>query len=265
MFTLPRNRLLLAAGLIALVLAVLIAIYRTDGKPPARSDCNPVTFEDRRFTECIATPGKHRITTRITGSNGSIYRGFASLARDLQEDTVAFAMNGGMYDTLSRPIGYYVEGGEKLYGLNPHDGAGNFFLKPNGIFFGDAAGNWQVLSSEDFAQNITRRPEFGTQSGPMLLIGGKFHPEISESGTSLKLRNAVGVDPDGRAHFVISEEDVSFGTLARLMRDRVKASEALFLDGTVSALWDPSRGRMDARYPLGPMIVVTKAIKDPSP
>ena len=51
----------------------------------------------------------------------------------------------------------------------------------------------------------------GTQSGPMLLIDGKLHPEITDDGPSRTRRNGVGVDRQGRAHFVISEGPVSFG------------------------------------------------------
>jgi uncharacterized protein YigE (DUF2233 family) len=203
-------------------------------------------------------PGVHRIAMRITGRNGVIYRGFTNLAQDIDPATVAFAINGGMYDTGSKPIGYYVEDGKRLYPLNTREAEGNFYLKPNGVFFGEANGGWRVLASGDFAAQISQRPNFGTQSGPMLLVGGKLHPQISEDGTSFKLRNAVGVDQQGRAHFVISDEPVSFGTIALLMRDHVKASEALFLDGTVSSLWHPVSGRMDSSYPLGPLIVVTR-------
>jgi uncharacterized protein YigE (DUF2233 family) len=70
------------------------------------------------------------------------------------------------------------------------------------------------------------------------------------------VRNAVGVDKEGRAHFVISESPLSFGKLARFYRDVLKTPNALYLDGSVSALWDPASGRMDYRAPIGPMIVV---------
>ena len=43
-------------------------------------------------------------------------------------------MNGGMYDTEGRPIGYYVEDGERRHTLNRNEGAGNFHLMPNGVF-----------------------------------------------------------------------------------------------------------------------------------
>jgi len=257
-----RRSLIALLVTLAIAATAYLTLQNDRPDPPAKpskpSACKPVTFDGKRFTECIAVPGQHRITTKITGSNGVIYRGFAGLAEDVDPATVAFAVNGGMYDTGSEPIGYYVEKGERLHTLNARDGGGNFYLKPNGVFFGDADGGWQVMTSDDFTAKVSQRPNFGTQSGPMLLIGGKLNPQISPDGTSLKIRNAVGVDAEGRAHFVISDEPVAFGTLAALMRDHAKASDALFLDGTVSALWDPATGRMDGRYPLGPLILVTR-------
>ncbi|UNU45065.1 hypothetical protein EAO27_10520 [Sphingopyxis sp. YF1] len=250
----------------ALLSGTYVALSRDEAGPPAEphapSACKPITFDGKRFTECIAVPGRHRITTKITGKNGVIYRGFAGLAEDVDPATVAFAVNGGMYDTGSEPIGYYAEDGERLYPLNSRDGGGNFYLKPNGVFFGAADGDWRVMTSDDFAARVVQRPNFGTQSGPMLLLDGKLHPRISPDGTSRKIRNAVGVDAEGRAHFVISDEPVSFGTLAALMRDHAGTRDALFLDGTVSALWDPATGRIDGLYPLGPLILVTHRSRD---
>ncbi|MFM5908428.1 MAG: phosphodiester glycosidase family protein [Novosphingobium sp.] len=262
-----KLRRILILGLAVLV-GVLLFRNVGSGAPknaqPAASDCTAGTFEEARFTTCVAVPGRHRITMKVTGSDGVIYRGFPLLAKDIDSRTVAFAMNGGMYDTSSRPIGYYVENGKRLRQLNKADAEGNFYLKPNGVFFGDAEGNWRVLSSEEFAETVTKRPNFGTQSGPLLLIGGKLHPKIAENGASLKLRNAVCVDGAGAAHFAISDEPVSFGQIARLMKQACGDANALFLDGTVSALWHPAGGRMDVRYPLGPLIVVTNVPKKPA-
>jgi uncharacterized protein YigE (DUF2233 family) len=115
-----------------------------------------------------------------------------------------------------------------------------------------------VLSAEPFEAQATKRPDFGTQSGPMLMIDGAIHPKFDPNGTSKYIRNAVGVDAQGRAHFVISDEPVSFGRMARMMRDVAKTPNALYLDGEVSALWNPAQGRMDGRYPLGPLILVSR-------
>jgi uncharacterized protein YigE (DUF2233 family) len=260
-------RRILILGLLVLVGVLLFRNLGSSAPAKAKaapSDCSQTTFESARFTTCTAVPGKHRITMKVTGSDGVIYRGFPLLAKDIDTRNVAFAMNGGMYDTSSRPIGYYVEDGKRLRQINKANAEGNFYLKPNGVFFGDADGNWRVMPSEEFAETVTKRPAFGTQSGPLLLIGGNLHPKIAENGASLKLRNAVCVDDVGAAHFAISDEDVSFGQIARLMKQACGDANALFLDGTVSALWHPAGGRMDVRYPLGPLIVVTNVPKEPA-
>jgi uncharacterized protein YigE (DUF2233 family) len=48
------------------------------------------------------------------------------------------------------------------------------------------------------------------------------------------------------------------GKLARFYRDVLNVENALFLDGTVSQLWDPAKDRIDSGIPVGPLIVVEK-------
>ncbi|RIV90313.1 hypothetical protein D2V17_04600, partial [Aurantiacibacter xanthus] len=223
--------------------------------PAAFDACEVITFEEQRFADCIADPADHTIVTALSPAGGAPFRSFAAYRKANPETDVAFAMNGGMFDDAGQPVGYFVEDGERLKALSRADGTGNFHLKPNGVFFGSGS-KWQVLDTEKFYSTVRERPAFGTQSGPMLVIDGKIHPEITENGPSRLLRNAVGVDEQGRAHFVISQGPISFGVIARLFRDRLKTPNALFLDGTVSSLWDPVADRMDGRAPLGPLIVV---------
>lgn len=191
---------------------------------------------------------------------GPPYRSLAEFAKQRSADKVAFAMNAGMFDDDGKPIGYYVENSERLKELNTADGEGNFHMKPNGVFYG-AGGQWHVKTAEDFLANVKDRPEFGTQSGPMLVIDGKLHPEVTADGPSRLVRNAVGVDEQGRAHFVISNAPVSFGKIARFYRDELKVRNALYLDGTVSVLWNPATDRLDTGAPIGPILVVEK--RDP--
>ena len=146
---------------------------------------------------------------------------------------------------------------ERLKTLNTADGEGNFHMKPNGVFFG-TGDKWEIRTTDDFLANVSDRPEFGTQSGPMLLIDGKVHPEITEDGPSRLIRNGVGVDEKGRAHFVISNAPLSFGKFARFFRDELKTPNALYLDGSVSALWNPATGRTDGGAAIGPILVVEK-------
>jgi uncharacterized protein YigE (DUF2233 family) len=234
-----------------------------DGKLVAGT-CRSAVFEGSEFTRCTAVPGKQILNMKLSGSNGSPLRSLQKLENSLSKNasSVAFAMNAGMYDDDGRPIGYYVENGKRLKTLNQKKGGGNFHLLPNGVFFGDND-KWQIRTAKDFSDNITKRPDFASQSGPMLVIDGKFHPEISANGSSINIRNSVGIDLQGRAHFVVSEVPVSFGRLARFMRDELGCPNALYFDGTVSSLWYPAGGRQDNSYPLGPLIVATNAAKEP--
>ena len=224
------------------------------------SACRAVRFEESVLTHCTADPAKHRITTALADGDGALYRSMPDYAarRGADAAPVAFAMNGGMFDEAGQPIGYYVEDGERKQELNRNDGPGNFHMQPNGVFYIPNSGQWRIRTSEDFYSSVLDRPMFGTQSGPMLVIDGALHPEISDDGESKKLRNGVGVDRSGKAHFVISEAPISFGKLARYFRDEAKTPNALFLDGTVSSLWDPANNRMDAVATLGPLLVVEK-------
>jgi uncharacterized protein YigE (DUF2233 family) len=252
---------------------------RLDGKPiataspaaerqpepsPALSDvssaCRDVVFEDVPLTHCIADPAQHGVAMVNAPASALPYGSLPAYAQTVNAGTIAFAMNGGAYGDDLKALGYYVEDGERLKEFNrgdaPEGNTSNFFMKPNGVFFGSGS-KWRVLSTEAFYASVSDRPQFGTQSGPMLVIEGKLHPEIKDNGPSRAIRNGVGVDANGAAHFVISDAPVSFGQLARYFRDELKTPNALYLDGKVSALWDPARGRLD-KARNGPIIVVTK-------
>ena len=224
-------------------------------KPEVASACRKTEFEGVALTHCIADPAKHAIAMANAPNDGQPYGSLSAFAQSVDPATVAFAMNGGMYGDDLKAIGYYVEQGERLSELDRSEGEGNFYMKPNGVFFGSGA-KWQVMGSNTFFNTVGDRPQFGTQSGPLLLIEGKLHPDIQENGPSRAIRNGVGVDAKGSAHFVISDEPINFGQLARYFRDEVKVAQALYLDGQVSSLWDPATGRQD-KGRVGPIIVVT--------
>ena len=115
-----------------------------------------------------------------------------------------------------------------------------------------------ILDSAAFAK---RRPRvrLATQSGPMLVIDGELHPRFSDEGPSRKYRNGVGIVDAGTVAFAISDEPVSFGAFARLFRDELGCRNALFLDGSVSALHAADLGRTDVSLkPLGPLIGVAR-------
>lgn len=224
------------------------------------SACRSVIFENTPLTDCIAIPERHRIATALAGPEGN-FGSLAAFARSRDAKTIAFAVNAGMFDDAGDPIGYFVQNGNRTKELNTADGEGNFHMKPNGVFFG-TGDSWEIRSAEDFRANVSERPQFGTQSGPMLVVDGKLHPEITTDGPSRTIRNGVGIDAQGRAHFVISAAPISFGKLARFYRDQLGIRNALYLDGSVSQLWNPATGRIDGGTAIGPILVVERKVPD---
>jgi uncharacterized protein YigE (DUF2233 family) len=221
--------------------------------PAQQSACSSRLFEGSEFTVCSAAGP---IEVRSSGPGGKPTRGFVDLESQLGERAtdVAFAMNAGMFDEEGRAIGLLIEQGKEVHAINRRTGGGNFHLLPNGVFLVRRDGSAQVVTSARFKPS--KDIASATQSGPMLLIDGKLHPDFEPDGESRNIRNGVGIGPDGRPLFVISEDFVSFGKFARFFRDSLKARNALYFDGSVSSLWDPAHGRRDIGAELGPMVVV---------
>ncbi len=260
-----RSRTALAAILLIAIAAgaAWLAWPRASGpaagpSAPAASACEAIEFEGTRFTACRYRRGEDRLEL-ILDPAGTPLRSLAALEQQLgsRADSLRFAMNAGMFNEDGQPIGLYVENGRERRALNLRDGPGNFHMKPNGVFTVDDLGRVAIVPSERY------KPEpdtvWATQSGPMLVIDGALHPRVSDNGSSLNLRNGVGVSAPDTAWFAISDEPVSFGRFARLFRDRLGCPNALFLDGTVSSLWDRPAGRRDAHPALGPLVAVFRA------
>jgi uncharacterized protein YigE (DUF2233 family) len=216
--------------------------------------CTSLEVRGQRYTAC---PWDNKTTTLEVfnlNTEGEPFLYLGALANGLARDgkQLVFAMNAGMYDENYRPIGYYIEDGVVVKKLNRRNGGGNFHLKPNGVFF--IKGNKvAVMETEAFAKSGIK-PDFASQSGPMLVVDGKIHPKFSPNGTSRKLRNGVGVDSKGVVTFVISDNAVTFWDFASLFKQELKAENALFFDGSVSSLYAPEISRSDGFLPLGPMV-----------
>ena len=213
--------------------------------------CEARMFEGSAFTVCRFDARGERIEL-IEGSR-SLAEVEARLGARARQ--VKFAMNAGMYDEEGRAIGLFVTEGKVGKRLNLRSGSGNFHLLPNGVFAQDAEGALSITASPRFGSRVPS-PRWATQSGPMLVIDGKLHPKFDADGPSQLIRNGVGIRDPRTAYFVISEDPVSFGRFARFFRDALGCNDALYLDGTVSSLWDPAGARQDAYSSLGPILLV---------
>lgn len=166
---------------------------------------------------------------------GESYATISTLNESLQKEnkTLLFAMNGGIFSKEQEPLGLYIENGKVLFPVNRKRGQGNFYLKPNGIFFIDNKG-FHIQSTADF--KLSKKIRYAIQSGPLLLNDGHIHPQFNPQSKSLRYRNAVGVDAKGVVHFVISNEPVTFFVLSKFFQDVLQCQDALYLDGTISQM-----------------------------
>ncbi len=204
---------------------------------PAAS-CRPQTHEGQAYAVCTVDLRARPVKLFWRGPDGLPYGSLSRLAGQ-QGDKLAFAMNAGMYDNRPRPRRPLRRGRARIEGRQHRQRPGQLPPEAQRVFYvaGDRAG---VLETGRYLK-ARPRAEFATQSGPMLVINNRIHPKISEDGPSQKIRNGVGVRPDGHtAVFAISEAPVSFGAFARLFRDDLGCPNALFLDGSVSSLYAPS-------------------------
>lgn len=249
------------------VLLALAACETEPASPPEvpaeaiASACEQRRFEGSAFTLCRYDRSRHDIAFFLDGRGGRL-RSLAALEAELgpRAERLRFAMNAGMYGEDRAPIGLYVEDGRQRRPINRRSGGGNFHMLPNGVFQVRSDGRVAIVTSARYRP--ASRPRWATQSGPMLLIDGALHPAIRPNGESLYIRNAVCVaDPDG-AWFVISDDPVSFGRLARFLRDSLGCRNALYLDGGVSSLWDRPAGRRDSYSRLGPLVAVFERSSD---
>jgi uncharacterized protein YigE (DUF2233 family) len=166
-----------------------------------------------------------------------------------------FAMNAGMYNKDNAPQGLYIENKKTLSPLDMGTAAGNFYLKPNGVFYLTNNNVPKICKTEDFKDD--GKILYATQSGPMLVIDGEIHPEFKEGSVNLNIRNGVGILPDGKVIFVLSKKEVNFYDLADYFKE-LGCKNALYLDGFVSRAYVPSKNWTQTDGNFGVLFAVTR-------
>ena len=250
-----------AAGLFAAV--ALSSMALAGDTEPA---CRRIGFEGRRYVACSIDIRLFEIRLAWRGEGSAPFGsigGFLGQLPPAEKSRLLFAMNAGMYEPDLRPVGLLIEHGRPQAALNTRQGTGNFYWKPNGVFFA-GEGRVGIVEAGLFARGRVRA-EHATQSGPMLVRGGRINTRILASQSSQKIRNGVGVRDESTAIFVISEEAVSFAEFAKLFRDGLSCPDALYLDGSISQLYAPSVGRNEQANTAGPIVAVfSRATQTPA-
>ncbi len=166
-----------------------------------------------------------------------------------------FATNGGMYKKDHSPQGLYIENNNIKTVIDTTSGNGNFYMKPNGIFFLTTSNVANVCKTKDF--KVNSKVKFATQSGPMLLIDGEIHKSFNINSTNLNIRNGVGILPNNEIIFAMSKKEINFYEFATYFKNR-GCCNALYLDGFVSRTYCPKENNSQLDGDFGVIIGITK-------
>lgn len=239
-----------------LIVAGMLASGTVAAPADAAPECSRVDHAGNAYSVCIVDLRTSDLRLFWRDATGAPHRTIRSVADQLPAgERLAFAMNAGMFDETYAPVGLFIQNGVELVRPNTNEGPGNFHLLPNGVFYwsGDTAG---VMETNRF---IAERPAaaFATQSGPMLLIDGAVHPRFLPDSDSRKIRNGVGIIDEHTVAFALSDDAVTFYEFALMFRDALLVRNALYLDGSVSAMFAPALNRQGAGW-FGPILGVVE-------
>jgi uncharacterized protein YigE (DUF2233 family) len=164
-------------------------------------------------------------------------------------------MNGGMYKKDNVPQGLFIEDQVTLAPLDTTSGSGNFYLKPNGIFYITTDKQAVICKTNDFINN--GKIKYATQSGPMLIVDGEINSIFKEGSSNLNIRNGVGILPNNKVIFAMSKEQINFYDFAKYFKD-LGCKNALYLDGFVSRTYLPEKKWIQTDGNFGVIIGVTE-------
>lgn len=202
-----------------------------------------VRHHEQDFLVYRVDPRTDRIALYWKDPDGQRFGSFRGLHDHLASHSqrLVFAMNAGIFSTEFAPLGLHIEDGRILCPLNlGKGGRGNFFLKPNGIFF--IANQKPAIVDARVFPKLKVKPTIATQSGPLLVIKGALHPAFHQDSLNRNIRNGVGVTHDGKVMFAMSQAFVTFYEFATLFRDVLACDDALYLDGSISEIYAPDLG-----------------------
>lgn len=218
-----------------------------------------LVFQDAEFDIYRVNLKQHIPRLYWKNSRGENFGTLGALRDSLETagKELLFATNAGMYSPVHTPVGLHIADGAMLHPLDTGSGDGNFYLKPNGVFFISRSGSADIVETPLFSAGADTLV-LATQSGPMLVSGGRIHPVFNPASTSTFIRSGVGVASDSIVVFAISNTPVTLHHFASLFRDRLHCNNALYLDGYVSRMYLPALGRTETDGEFTGIIAVTE-------
>ena len=237
-----------ATFIILLIIASISVGFYQLGKP---------LTEDERFVSYIVNPKKQNLEFFWKNEKGEHFKNAENLISWLKSKNkkLLFSTNGGMYKKDNSPQGLYVENTITKSEIDALNGNGNFYLKPNGVFYLTTEKNPIICKTEDFVNNGMIK--YATQSGPMLVIDGEIHTAFKKNSTNLNIRNGVGILPNNQIIFAISKKEINFYDFAEYFK-KLGCKNALYLDGFVSRTYLPEKNWKQIDGNFGVIIGVTE-------
>jgi uncharacterized protein YigE (DUF2233 family) len=226
--------------------------------PDMRAGEVPIEYRGTRYRTFTCAPKDVKLYWRT--SDGRPFQQFSKLQQHLRSEghQVRFLMNGGIFEEGGIPSGLLIVGGKEERPLNTSAGKGNFFLQPNGVFYIDAYGAHVVSTTDYLSRKPT--PRYAIQSGPLLLQSVRIHPAFRAESKNRLHRNGVGILPDGRVFFAISEfqqyKRPNLYEFADFFRSQ-GCRNALFLDGDISQMVCDPEGDIPPGNYFGAIFAVT--------
>lgn len=237
-----------ATFIILLITATISVGFYQFGKP---------SNEDDRFVSYIVNPKKQDLEFFWKNEKGEHFKNAENLISWLKSKNIKllFSTNGGMYKKDNSPQGLYVENTITKSEIDTSNENGNFYLKPNGIFYLTTDKKPIICKTEDFVNNGMIK--YATQSGPMLVIDGEIHTAFKKNSTNLNIRNGVGILPNNQIIFAISKKEINFYDFAEYFK-KLGCKNALYLDGFVSRTYLPEKNWKQIDGNFGVIIGVTE-------
>ncbi len=214
-------------------------------------------LDENRFITYFVNPKVQNLQFYWKNDFGENFKSIKILQNWLAQNnkTLVFAMNGGMYKQDNSPQGLYIEKYKTLSPIDTTSGNGNFYLKPNGIFYLLRDNTAMICNTTNFTAN--ENIKYATQSGPMLVINGAIHQAFIKGSSNLNIRNGVGILPDNRIVFVMSKKEINFYDFANYFIS-LGCKNALYLDGLVSRTYLPEKNWIQTDGNFGVIIGVAK-------
>jgi len=219
---------------------------------------------DEGFISYTVDPKKQDLKLYWKDDKQQNFKSIQNLKTWLEKNNkkLVFAMNAGMYKEDYSPLGLFIEDKKTIRPLNTKNSTGNFYLKPNGVFYITTDSIPVICNTADFINS--GKIKYATQSGPMLVIDGKIHAEFKEGSKNLNIRNGVGILPDNRVIFAMSKSEINFYGFASYFKS-LGCKNALYLDGFVSRTYLPEQNWIQTEGDFGVIVGVTTNIKISDP